>query len=119
LRKYIGVDVLPNPLDKLRATLDQIRENEKDPEKMKRKEYIGYALGRLCYGSIAKMSSDYLNQFYLARGIRPEVSGGLLFAQKLYDSVDDPIVPLSSTAARTRRMDASSPFSPSSCPFWP
>jgi len=83
---------LANPLDKLRSAVDQIRENEKDPEKMKLKEYIGYALGRLCYGSISKMSSDYLNQFYLARGIRPEVSGGLLFAQKLFDSVNDPIV---------------------------
>ena len=83
---------LANPLDKLRETVDQIKENEKNPEKMKLKEYTGYALGRLCYGSIAKMSSDYLNQFYLARGIRPEVSGGVLFAQKLYDSVNDPIV---------------------------
>ena len=83
---------LANPLEKLRAAVGQIRENEKDPEKMKLKEYIGYGLGRLCYDSIAKMSSGYLNQFYLARGIRPEVSGGLLFAQKMFDSVNDPLV---------------------------
>ena len=83
---------MANPLDKLRETIDQIRENEQNPEKMKLKEYIGYALGRLCYGSISKMSSDYLNQFYLAKGIKPGVSGGLLFAQKLYDSVNDPLV---------------------------
>jgi len=47
---------LANPLDKLRAAADQIRENEKDPEKMKLKEYVGYGLGRMCYESIKKMS---------------------------------------------------------------
>ena len=77
---------------KLSATLGEIRENEKDPEKMKLKEYVGFALGKLCYESIKKMSSDYLNNYYLAKGIQPAAAGVILSTQKMYDSINDPIV---------------------------
>jgi len=77
---------------KLSEMLEQIRKNEADPEKMKLKEYVGYALGRLCYDSIKKMSDGYLNNYYLSMGIQPDTSGKILAAQKLFDSINDPIV---------------------------
>jgi len=95
----------------------QIRENEKDPEKMKLKEYVGYALGHLCYGSISKMSSDYLNQFYLAIGMQADRAGKILFAQKLFDSVNDPIVATYIDNRKNTRNGRFMPFLPKFVPF--
>ncbi len=83
---------MAKPFKKLRATIDQIRENEKDPEKMKLKEYLGYTMGHVCYGSISKLSDGYLSNFYMAKGLTPTRMSFLMTAQKLFDSVNDPIV---------------------------
>ncbi|MDR1464641.1 MAG: MFS transporter [Oscillospiraceae bacterium] len=76
---------------KLGVIVNEIRENEKDPEKMKLKEYIAYALGNLSYGSIAKMGSDYLNYFYLSIGLDSVQSASVISATKIWDSINDPI----------------------------
>jgi len=102
--------------EKLKGTLDQIRDDEKDPEKMKLKEYVGYALGKLCYGSIAKMSSDYLNNYYLSIGIQPATAGKILFAQKIYDSVNDPLV---ATYIDSRKNPKNGRFKPFLAPLVP
>jgi len=108
---------MAKPFAKLRAMRDQIRENEKDPEKMKLKEYVGYALGHLCYGSISKMSNDYLNQFYLAIGMQADRAGKILFAQKLYDSIDDPIVATYIDSRKNTKNGRFLPFLPKFVPF--
>ncbi|MDR2647587.1 MAG: MFS transporter [Oscillospiraceae bacterium] len=74
--------------------LEKIRANEQDPEKMKLKEYVGYALGSLCYGSIGHMASQYLRPFYLSLGMDPKRVGNILAGTKVYDSINDPIVAL-------------------------
>ncbi|MDR0531874.1 MAG: MFS transporter [Oscillospiraceae bacterium] len=76
---------------KLRAPLDQIRENEANPAKMKLKEYVSFALGELSYGSIGKLASDYLLPFYTAIGLRPNQASAIIAATKAWDAVNDPI----------------------------
>jgi len=84
--------LLEKPLEKFRATLGQIRENEKDPEKMKFKEYVAYLLGNLCYYMIGKMGSDYLLPYYSALGFSGTKAGAMRSACLLFDAVNDPVV---------------------------
>ena len=84
--------LLEKPLAKLREPLEKIRENEKDPEKMKLGEYIAFILGNLCYGSIGKMGSEYLLPFYSAIGFSGTKAGAIRSACILYDAVNDPLI---------------------------
>ncbi|MCL2195491.1 MAG: MFS transporter [Oscillospiraceae bacterium] len=77
---------------KAMVVVDEIRENEKDPEKMKLKEYISFALGRLSFGSIRHLSAGYRQEFYMSAGLEPARAGQLVFAQTMFDAIADPIV---------------------------
>jgi len=77
---------------KIAVVITEIRENEKDPEKMKLIEYISFALGQLCYGSIRHLASGYRQQFYMAAGLEPLRAGQLVFSQTVFDAVSDPTV---------------------------
>jgi len=78
--------------EKIIAVREEIRENEKNPEKMKLIEYISFALGGLCYGSIGHLVSGYRHQFYMSAGMQPDRVGLLVSAQTMFDSVNDPII---------------------------
>lgn len=77
---------------KAKIVLDEIHQNEKNPEKMKLKEYVSFALGRLSFGLIRHLSQGYRQEFYMAAGIAPERAGWLVFAQTMFDAVCDPVV---------------------------
>jgi len=79
-------------LGKAIAVRDEIRENEKDPEKMKLKEYISFALGRLCFGSIRHLAAGYRQQFYMSAGMEPARAGWLTFSQTMFDAICDPLI---------------------------
>ncbi|MCL2530686.1 MAG: MFS transporter [Oscillospiraceae bacterium] len=74
------------------VVVDEIRENEQDPEKMKLKEYVSFALGRLSFGLIRTLSQGYRQEFYMAAGMQPERAGLLVFLQTMFDAVADPTV---------------------------
>ncbi len=77
---------------KIQETIQTIRENEKNPEKMALKEYVAFGLGKMGYGSIAKLATDYLNVYYIASGFSAMKAGVLASATKIFDSINDPIV---------------------------
>jgi len=108
--------LLEKPMEKLRGALEQIRENEKDPEKMKLKEYLGYALGELSYGSIGKLATDYLLPFYTAIGMEPTRAASIIAATKAWDAIDDPIA---ATIIDNRKAGSRGRFKPYIAPLVP
>ena len=102
--------------EKAKITLEQIRENEKDLEKMKLKEYIGFALGELSFGSIGKLASDYLLPFYTAIGMSPNRAAGVIAATKAWDAVNDPVA---ATILDNRKPGKSGRFKPFLAPLVP
>ena len=102
--------------DKGKDTLQQIRENEKDPEKMKLKEYIGFALGELSYGSIGKLATDYLLPFYTALGMDADRAAGIIAATKAWDAINDPIT---ATILDNRKPGKNGRFKPFLAPLVP
>ena len=101
---------------KLSATIGEIRENEKNPEKMKLKEYIGFALGELSYGSIGKLASDYLLPFYTAIGMNPQRAASIIAATKAWDAINDPIA---ATIIDSRKPGKGGRFKPFLAPLIP
>ena len=107
---------MAKPLDKVREVIGQIRENEKDPARMKRREYVGYALGELSYGSIGKLATDYLLPFYTAIGMEPGLAASVIAATKAWDAVNDPIA---ATIIDNRRSGQHGRFRPFLAPLIP
>ena len=102
--------------EKAKITLEQIRENEKDPEKMKLKEYIGFAMGELSFGSIGKLASDYLLPFYTAIGMDARRAAGIIAATKAWDAVNDPVA---ATILDNRKPGKNGRFKPFIAPLVP
>lgn len=103
-------------MGKISDILEQIRQNEQDPEKMKLREYIGFALGELSYGSIGKLASDYLLPFYTAIGMSPGRAASIIGATKAWDAVNDPI---SATIIDSRKPGKHGRFKPFLAPLIP
>ncbi|MDR1409210.1 MAG: MFS transporter [Oscillospiraceae bacterium] len=78
-------------MGKVQEMVANIRENEKDPQKMKLKEYVAYALGNFSFRSMSKMCSDYILPFYLAIGFSSKQAGMIGSLTKIWDAVNDPI----------------------------
>ncbi|MDR1806279.1 MAG: MFS transporter [Clostridium sp.] len=78
-------------MGKVQELIAGIRENERNPEKMKLNEYISYALGSFSFRSMSKMCSDYVLQFYLSIGLGNKRSGQIIAGTKIWDAINDPI----------------------------
>jgi GPH family glycoside/pentoside/hexuronide:cation symporter len=78
-------------MGKVQELVANIRENERNPEKMKLKEYIAYALGNFSFRSMSKMCTDYVLLFYLAIGLTPKQTASIASLTKIWDAVNDPI----------------------------
>ncbi|MDR0883543.1 MAG: MFS transporter [Oscillospiraceae bacterium] len=78
-------------MGKMQEIVAEIRENERNPEKMKLKEYISYALGSFSFRSMSKMCTDYILDFYLSIGLSNKQSGMIASLTKIWDAINDPI----------------------------
>jgi len=94
---------------KMATVVQEIRENEQDPEKMKLREYVSFACGHLYHGSIRHMIEGYRPAFYMSTGMDADRAGLLSSLQILYDSVSDPLV---ATFIDTRRATPYRRFTP-------
>ncbi|MCL2106286.1 MAG: MFS transporter [Oscillospiraceae bacterium] len=103
-------------MGKLRDTIEKIKENDRQPENMKSKEYLGFALGRFCFESIKKMYEGYIHPYYLSLGVSSTKAGAAIMVQKAYDAVNDPVI----AAVIDNRKDISKGrFKPFIAPFIP
>jgi len=79
-------------LKKIRGIVEQVRENEQDPSKMKLKEYASFAAANFAAGTMGTMPHGYLWQFYSSIGISDIVTSRILAVMRVWDSISDPIV---------------------------